>query len=209
MPSASELKALKRMRAGKGAARAARRDGHVPAVIYGGHEPPQPISIPYADVTKRIFAGHFLSTVVVLDVEGTKVRVIPRDYQLDVVKDTPVHVDFLRVTEGSRIRVEVPVHFKNQDQSPGLKLGGVINFVLHTIEVMCPPDAIPQEIVVDLAGKAIGDTVHSHDITLPAGVVATDRSNFTIASIAPPTKAEVAPAATEAAATTTTETPTS
>ena len=190
MAGATEMKAMRRARAGKGAARAVRREGRVPAVVYGGKEAPLPVSLSQAEVTKRIFAGQFLSTLLTLDVEGEKVRVIPRDYQLDVVKDTPVHVDFLRITEGSRIRVEVPVHFKNQDQSPGLKAGGVINFVLHAVEVLCPPDRIPHEISIDLAGKVIGDTVHAADINLPEGVVAVNKSNFTIASIAPPTKIE-------------------
>lgn len=203
MAGAIELKALHRSRSGKGAARAVRREGRVPAVVYGGKEAPLTVSLGHAEVSKRIFAGQFLSTVITLDVDGTKLRVIPRDYQLDVVKDIPTHVDFLRITEGSRIRVEVPVHFKNQDQSPGLKAGGVINFVMHAVEVMCPPDKIPAEISIDLAGKVIGDTIHAKDIALPEGVVAVNKSNFTIASIAPPTKVETAVAApvAEAAAT--------
>lgn len=192
MAGAIELKAMQRSRAGKGAARAVRREGRVPAVVYGGKEAPLTVSLAQAEVTKRIFAGHFLSTVLTLDVDGKKVRVIPRDYQLDMMKDTPVHVDFLRITEGSRLRVDVPVHFHNHDQSPGLKAGGVVNIVLHAIEVMCPPDSIPQSIDIDLAGKVIGDSIHAKDIALPAGVVAVNKGNFTIASIAPPTKVEVA-----------------
>lgn len=203
MAGVIEVKAMQRPRAGKGAARAVRREGRVPAVIYGGKEAPTVISLSQTDISKRIFSGHFLSTLLVLDVDGKKVRVIPRDYQLDILKDTPLHVDFLRITEGSRIRVEVPVHFKNQDQSPGLKAGGVINIVLHGVEVLCPPDSIPQSIDIDLSGKAIGDTVHINDITLPKDVVAVNKSNFTIASIAPPTKVETVvatPLAADAAA---------
>lgn len=198
MAGVIELKAAHRSRAGKGAARAVRREGRVPAVIYGGKEAPLAISLAEGEVTKRIFAGHFLSTVLLLDVDGNKIRVIPRDYQLDVVKDTPVHVDFLRITAGAKIRVDVPVHVINQDQAPGIKAGGVINFVTHAVEVLCPPDNIPAEIVIDLAGKGIGDSVHANDIKLPEGVAAVNKSNFTIVTIAPPTKADT-PAAAAAA----------
>jgi large subunit ribosomal protein L25 len=200
MSAVKELKATVRTRAGKGAARAERRLGRVPGVIYGGKEPPQPIAVDYREINQRIYAGHFLSTIFELDLDGTKIRVIPRDYQLDVVKDTPVHVDFLRITAGSTIRVDVPVHLKNQDQSPGLKVGGVINLIHHSIEVLCPADKIPDEFVIDLAGKEIGDTIHVGDVALPEGVRPTDRSNFTVLSIAPPTKAEAAATAAAAAA---------
>jgi large subunit ribosomal protein L25 len=199
MSTPAVLTATKRTRAGKGAARAERRLNRIPAVIYGGGEAPLPIALDHVALSRRIFAGHFKSTVIELDVEGTKIRVIPRDYQLDVVSDIPVHVDFLRITAGSKIRVAVPVHFKNHDKSPGLKAGGVINIVTHTVDVMCPPDAIPQEIVVDLSGKVIGDSVHMKDLGLPEGVMPVDKSNFTVATIAPPTKAEAAPAAAAAA----------
>jgi large subunit ribosomal protein L25 len=196
-----QLKALVRPRAGKGAARAIRRDGRVPGVIYGGNEPPLPISLDYKDVEKTIFAGHFLSTIYNIDVDGKSVRVIPRDYQLDRVHDFPVHVDFLRIVAGSKIRVGVPVHFKNHEDSPGLKAGGVLNTVAHTIELMCPPDDIPQEIMVDLAGLEIGDSVHINDLTMPANTTLRDRTNFTVATIAPPIKEEVieAPVVAEAA----------
>jgi large subunit ribosomal protein L25 len=195
MSAAPQLTATKRMRAGKGAARAERRQGRVPGVIYGGNQPPLPIALDHRDINRRIYAGHFLSTVVEIDVEGEKMRVIPRDYQLDVVKDTPLHVDFLRVTAGSTIRVDVPVHVKGQDQSPGLKAGGVVNLIHHTIEVLCPADRIPDAIDVDVAGKEIGDSVHIADVTLPEGVRSTDRTNFTVLSIATPSKLDVAPAA--------------
>jgi large subunit ribosomal protein L25 len=199
MSVAKDLTATKRTRAGKGAARAERRQNRVPAVIYGGNEPPLPIALDYATVNQRIYAGHFLSTVVEIDVEGTKIRAIPRDYQLDVVTDRPVHVDFLRITAGVKIRVDVPVHFKNRELSPGLKAGGVINIIHHAIEVMCPPDEIPAEIMVDLAGKAIGDSIHISELTLPPGIKPTNRTDFTVCSIAPPTK-EAAPAAATAEA---------
>jgi large subunit ribosomal protein L25 len=194
MSTAKVLTATKRTRAGKGAARAERRAGRVPAVIYGGAEPPLPISFDRTLIHRTIYAGHFLSTVFEVDVDGAKVRAIPRDYQLDVVRDTPLHVDLLRITAGSRIRVDVPVHFKNREQSPGLKAGGVINVIFHSIEVMCPADDIPDEIMIDLAGTSIGDTIHISQIALPEGVKPTNRTDFTVCSIAPPTK-EAAPAA--------------
>lgn len=190
-----QLKATARPRAGKGAARAERRNGRVPGVIYGGNEPPLPISLDYKDVEKTIFAGHFLSTVFNIDVDGKTVRVIPRDYQLDKVRDFPMHVDFLRIVAGSKIRVGVPVHFKNNLESPGLKAGGVLNVVTHNIELMCPPDDIPQEVMVDLAGLEIGDSIHISDIKLPENVTLRDRSNFTVATIAAPIKEEVIPVA--------------
>jgi large subunit ribosomal protein L25 len=192
MSAAKELKATMRPRAGKGAARAVRREGLVPAVIYGGNQPPLPIALPYKDVNTRIYAGHFLSTVFEIEVDGQKIRAIPRDYQLDVVRDTPMHVDFLRVVEGSTIRVDIPVHVTNQDQSPGVKAGGVINLIHHAIEVMCPPDSIPDSVDVSIAGLEIGDSVHMSGLVLPEGVTATDKTDFTVLSIATPTKLETA-----------------
>lgn len=199
MSAAKELKATARPRAGKGAARAARREGLVPAVIYGGNQPPLTIALPFKDVNQRIYAGHFLSTVFEIDVDGTKIRAIPRDYQLDVVRDTPLHVDFLRVVAGSTIRVDIPVHVRGQDQSPGVKAGGVVNLIHHTIEVTCPPDAIPDGIDVDITGTNIGDTIHVSQITMPAGVKPTDKSDFTVVSIATPSKLDTTPAAAAAA----------
>ncbi len=200
MSAQKQLKATARPRSGKGAARADRRQGRVPGVIYGGNEPPLPITLDYTDVEKTIFAGHFLSTVFNIDVDGKSVRVIPRDYQLDKVRDFPVHVDFLRIVAGSKIRVGVPVHFKNNLESPGLKAGGVLNIVAHTIELLCPPDDIPQEVMVDLTGLEIGDSVHIKDIKLPESVTLRDRSNFTVATIAAPIKEEVIPTAAPATA---------
>ncbi|MES2906467.1 MAG: 50S ribosomal protein L25/general stress protein Ctc [Pseudomonadota bacterium] len=186
-----QFKATARPRAGKGAARATRREGRVPAVIYGGKEPPLSISLDYVEVEKSIFAGHFLSTVFSIDVDGKQMRVIPRDYQLDPVRDFPTHVDFLRIVAGSKIRVDIPVHFKNNEASPGLKAGGVINIVEHSIELLCPPDEIPQEIMIDLTGLEIGDSIHINDIKLPENVTLRDKSNFTVATIAAPVKEEV------------------
>ena len=201
--AAYELKAQARTGVGKGAARALRRQGLVPAVIYGDKKDPLPIAIPYKDAHKRIYAGGFLSHVITLDVDGTKHQVIPRDYQLDPVKDFPIHVDFLRVGAGTSLHVEVAVHFINEEASPGLKRGGVLNIVRHTVELACPADAIPDHLTVDLTGKEVGDTIHISHIALPAGATPViHERDFTIATIVAPSglRAEEAEAAAEAPA---------
>jgi large subunit ribosomal protein L25 len=186
MAAAYELKAQARAGVGKGAARALRRQGLVPAVIYGDKKDPVPVSIAFKDAHKRIYAGGFLSHVITLDVDGAKHQVIPRDYQLDPVSDMPVHIDFLRIGSGSRLNVEVHVTFVNEEASPGLKRGGVLNVVRHTVELSCPADAIPDHITVDLTGTDIGDSIHIHSVTLPANVTATTDRDFTIATIVAP-----------------------
>ena len=185
MAETIELKATARERVGKGAARAARREGLVPAVIYGDKQPPQPISLEYRLIQKQVQTGHFLSTVYVIDVNGKKVRALPRDVQMDPVRDFPVHVDFLRVSKESKLTVDVSVHFLNEDQSPGLKRGGVLNIVRHDVELLCPADSIPESIEIDLTGRDIGDSIHISSVQLPKGVTPTitDR-DFTIATIA-------------------------
>ena len=132
MATVKEMKAAARSRAGKGAARAERRAGRVPGVIYGDGKPPLNVSVDHAELKQRIYAGHFLTTVYDLEVDGAKHRVIPRDFQLDPVKDLPVHVDFLRLSEGVQIRVRIPVHVMNAEQAPGVKRGGTVNIVTHT-----------------------------------------------------------------------------
>lgn len=181
------LKAQARDGVGKGAAREARRQGLVPAVIYGDKKPPVTVSVAFKDAQKAIYAGGFKSHVLDLDVDGTIHQVIPRDYQLDVVKDTPLHIDFLRVSGNSTLHVEVHVNFINEEASPGLKRGGTLNVVRHTVEVIAPANAIPEEITVDLAGTDIGDSLHISTVKLPKGVTAaiTDR-DFTIATIVAP-----------------------
>jgi large subunit ribosomal protein L25 len=199
MATTYELKAQARTGVGKGAARALRRQGLVPAVIYGDKKTPLPVAIAYKDAHRHIYAGGFLSHVITLDVDGQKHRVIPRDYQLDPVKDFPIHVDFLRVGAGTTLHVEVHVHFINEEDSPGLKRGGVLNIVRHTIELACPADAIPEEITIDLAGKEIGDAIHISHVSLPAGVTAVvHERDFTIATLVAPSglKSEDAEAAT-------------
>src|SRR6201996_5712864 len=142
MPTVNELKATARPRAGKGAARAVRREGRVPGVIYGDNQAPLSISLDFDALKHRILAGKFLTSICNVEVDGTTHRTIPRDFQLDPVRDNPLHVDFLRLGEGASIRVRIPVHVKNTDQSPGVKRGGAVNIVTHHVEVICPADAI-------------------------------------------------------------------
>tara|TARA_R110002124_G_scaffold114535_46_gene269692 strand:- start:27745 stop:28386 length:642 start_codon:yes stop_codon:yes gene_type:complete len=187
MAEAKVLKAQARDGVGKGAARELRRQGLVPAVIYGDKKAPVTVSLAYKDAHKFIYAGGFLSHVIELDVDGTKHTVIPRDYQLDPVKDFPLHVDFLRVGKGTKLTVQVHVNFINEEASPGLKRGGTLNVVRHTVEVFAPADSIPEEITVDMTGFDIGDSVHISAVKLPKGVTPTitDR-DFTIATIVAP-----------------------
>ncbi len=185
MAQTYELKAEVRDRVGKGAARAVRRQDKIPAVIYGDKQPPIPIALPQRETTYRLHAGGFLTHLVEIDVNGEKIRAIPKDYQLDPVRDFLIHVDFLRVGEGAVLTLDVPVHFLNHGISPGLKRGGVLNVVRHAVEMYVPADAIPEFIEVDLAGLDIGDSVHISHVKLPEGVTPTiaDR-DFTIATIA-------------------------
>lgn len=197
-----DMNAEARERAGKGAARAVRRAGRVPAVVYGGKEEPRLVSVDPRDVRKGLDAGTFFSTIYTLKVGGESERVIPRDVQMHPVKVMPQHVDFLRVSADTKITVEVPVHFLNDEESPGLKRGGVLNIVRHEVEVYCGVDDIPQGFDIDLTGLEIGDSVHASKLLLPAGVelTITDR-DFTIATIAAPTVvAEEETAEAEAAA---------
>jgi large subunit ribosomal protein L25 len=187
MSATVSLKAAARERVGKGAARAERRAGRIPAVIYGGKEPATPITLDHQEISLRLRGGHFLTTVFEIDVNGTKVRALPRDVQTDPVKDFPVHVDFLRLTKGAKISVDIPVTIINDEECPGVRRGGVVNVVRHSIEVMAPVDAIPDEIIADLAGMDIGDSLHISGITLPEGVepTITDR-DFTVVTVAAP-----------------------
>jgi large subunit ribosomal protein L25 len=204
MAATKQLAAVTRSGTGKGAARSVRREGRVPAVIYGGGLKPEPISVDFKDVNKLIYAGHFLTSIFDLDVEGRKERVLPRDYQLDVVNDRPVHVDFLRLSPGSRVRIGVPVHVTNREAAPGLKKGGALNLVLHAVELMAPADAIPESLTIDLTGLDFHDSVHASDLKLPEGCkLAASKTDLTVVTIVPPTvMVEDTPAATTAAATT-------
>ena len=201
MAAIKQLAAVTRSGTGKGAARSVRREGRVPAVIYGGGEVPEPISVEFKDINKLIYAGHFLTTIFELDIAGRTERVLPRDYQLDVVTDKPVHVDFLRLRAGSRVRIGVPVHVVNREASPGLKRGGTVNLVLHSLELLVPADAIPDSVTIDLTGLDFHDSVHIKDLKLPEGARPADTtSNYTIITIVPPTTYQEDPAAVAAAA---------
>ncbi|MBX4955480.1 50S ribosomal protein L25/general stress protein Ctc [Rhizobium lentis] len=181
-----ELKAEARERVGKGSARELRRNGLIPAVIYGDKQAPIAIALNTNEVTKRIHAGGFMTTVATIEVGGKKYKVLPKDYQLDPVRDFTLHVDFLRVSGNTQVTVEIPVHFINDAKSPGLKVGGVLNIVRHEIEVHCPADAIPEFFNIDLSGKKIGDSIHISEVTLPKGVTTVIDRDFTIATIVAP-----------------------
>ena len=185
MSTSYELKAEAREQVGKGSARAVRRNGQIPAVIYGDKQPPLAIALSWKDVYYKIHGGGFLTTVATIDVGGKKIQVLPKDFQLDPVSDSPLHVDFLRVGKNTEVNVNVPVHFINEDKSPGIKRGGVLNIVRHEVEFHCPANAIPEFITLDLEGTDIGDSLHISAVKLPAGVkpVIADR-DFTIATIA-------------------------
>jgi large subunit ribosomal protein L25 len=201
MATVQELKAAVRPKGGKGAARAARRSGRVPGVIYGDNKPPLMVLLDHDELRKRIYAGRFLTTLYEVDVDGTKHRVLPRDFQLDALKDLPMHVDFLRVAEGATIRVDIPVHVLNTDQSPGVKRGGAVNVVTHTVEVSCPADAIPEAINVDIAGLEINHSRHLSDVVLPPNVRVIAPGDITLVTVVPPSGyAEELRAAAEAAA---------
>ena len=208
MVEALKIAAQPRERAGKGAARATRRAGRVPAVIYGEKQAPQLIDLDPKELTMQIQkAGQsFFTRVFDVQLNGKGVRVLPRDVQLHPVTDKPEHVDFMRVGEHTRIRVSIPVEFVNKDKSPGLKRGGVLNVVRHAIEVYCTVDNIPQVITVDLDGLDIGDSVHISKVKLPEGVRPTITTrDFTVAAVAAPSvlkspEEEAAEAAAKAAA---------
>src|ERR1700733_6293991 len=202
MAAIKQLAAVARSGTGRGAPRSVRREGRVPAVIYGGGVKPEPISVDFKDVNKFIFAGHFLTSIFELEIDGRKERVLPRDYQLDVVTDWPVHVDFLRLAPGSSVRIGVPVHVVNREAPPGLKKRGAVNLVLHTVEVMAPADDIPESITIDLAGMDFHDSVHVSALKLPDGCrPIAGTAELTVVTIVPPTvMAEETPAAGAAAA---------
>jgi large subunit ribosomal protein L25 len=205
MASVKELKATARPSVGKGAARAERRAGRVPGVIYGNNLPPTPISVDDADLRQRILAGRFLTTIYDIDLEGKKHRVIPRDFHLDPVRDFPIHVDFMRLGEGATIRVSVPLHVQKAESSPGVKRGGTVNIVTHTIDLECSVDNIPQFVEADVSALEISHSLHLSDITLPSGVKSLAREDITLVTIVPPSgyaeEQKAAAAAAAAAAT--------
>jgi large subunit ribosomal protein L25 len=186
MSDIKQIKAVARDRAGKGAARAVRRQGQVPAVIYGGGEAPQTIALDFNQTKQLIFAGHFLTTVFEIDVDGKTTRAIPRDYQLDPVRDFPLHIDFLRLAAGQAVKVVVPVHVVGQEKSPGLKRGGTLQIVEHSVELLVPSDAIPDAIDVSVAELDLGSSLHLSDVTLPEGARPANQENVTLVTIVAP-----------------------
>jgi large subunit ribosomal protein L25 len=184
MPEITSLKAELRERAGKGAARAVRRAGRVPGIIYGDGKEPVTISLEPRELARAIARPGFFATLVDVSVNGTVHRTLPREVQYHPVSDAALHVDFMRVGAGARVTVTVPVAFVNHDRSIGLRRGGILNVVRHGIEVSCSVDAIPDRIVVDLDGLDIGDSVHISALSLPEGVrPTTTERDFTIATI--------------------------
>ena len=190
MSDTINLAAEARERAGKGAARQTRRDGRVPAVIYGNKQPPVMISLESKGLLKQIRGHGFFSHVFEIEVGGKKERVLARDLQKDPVTDAPLHVDFMRFSATATFAVDVEIVFENEEESPGLKYGGVLNVVMRTIPLNCRPDAIPESISVDLTGLEVGDVIHIGSLSIPesAELTITD-PEATVATIAAPTVA--------------------
>jgi large subunit ribosomal protein L25 len=181
------LSAETRERAGKGASRAIRREGRVPAVIYGNRQDPISIHLEEKALVKALSTGHFMNAIAMIDVGGEQVRTLPKDVQFHPVSDRPLHVDFLRIGEHSTVHVNVPVHFTNDEAAPGIKRGGVLNVVRHELELICDAASIPEEVVIDLAGYDIGDSIHISAVKLPEGSrSAIDDRDFTIATLVAP-----------------------
>lgn len=187
MSETLNLSAETRERAGKGASRVLRREGRTPAVIYGGKEEPVAIHLEEKALAKALGTGHFFNSIVELTVGGQTVRTLPKDVAFHPVTDRPLHADFLRLSKDAVVHVNVPVAFINEEKSPGLKKGGILNVVRHELEMICAPDSIPDDIIVDVSGFEVGDSIHISAVTLPAGAkpAITDR-DFTIATIVAP-----------------------
>ena len=199
MSDALTLPAETRERAGKGASRALRRDGRVPAVIYGGKDEPTLIHVEAKELVRQLMTGHFMNSIVTIELGGKSIRTLPKDVAFHPVSDRPEHVDFLRLSKNAKVDVNVPVVFINEEKSPGLKKGGVLNIVRHELELVCEADKIPSEVEVDVSGKDVGDSIHISEVALPEGSASaiTDR-DFTIATLVAPSalkKAEGAAAA--------------
>ncbi len=181
------LSAEARDRAGKGASRHLRREGRVPAVVYGNNEEPTSIHIEEKALVKILRTGHFMNSVVMVDVGGKATRTLPKDVQFHPVTDRPLHVDFLRISENATVTVAVPVRFINEDKSPGLKKGGVLNVVRHDLELVVDASSIPDEIVIDVTGYDVGDAIHISAVTLPKGAKsAIEDRDFTVATLVAP-----------------------
>jgi len=181
------LPAETRDRAGKGASRELRRDGRVPAVVYGQKQEPLSIHVEEKLLSKMLSTGHFMNSVVMIDVGGKPTRTLPKAVDFHPVSSRPIHVDFLRISEHTKVNVAVPMRFDNEEESPGLKRGGVLNVVVHELEIVCDAAHIPSEIHVPLDGLEIGDSIHIGQVKLPDGVVpANSEEDFTVATIVAP-----------------------
>ena len=194
------LPAEARDRAGKGASRALRRDGRVPAVVYGEKKDPLSIHVEEKLLAKMLSTGHFMNSVVMIDYRGKPHRTLPKAVDFHPVTSRPIHVDFLRIGEHTKVTVAVPMRFDNDEESPGLKRGGVLNVVVHELEIVCDAAHIPNEIHVNLAGLEIGDSIHISQVKLPDGVIPSNKDeDFTVATIVSPSamKAEEEEAAAE------------
>src|SRR5208282_4766995 len=178
MVETATLRAETRDRAGKGAARASRRAGRVPGVIYGEGKPATLISVEPRELYRLLHQPGFFARLMNVELDGTSFRTLPRDVQLDPIKDQPIHVDFLRVSAGTRITVAIPVDFLDQEKSPGLRRGGILNVVRHEIELVCTVDSIPERIAVSLDGLDIGDSIHIRQVALPPGTRPTIARDF-------------------------------
>src|SRR6478672_6648877 len=181
------LTAETRDRAGKGASRELRNSGRVPAVVYGANQEPLSIHVEEKVLAKMLSTGHFMNSVVMIDAGGKTTRTLPKDVQFHPVTSRPVHVDFLRIGEHSKVTVAIPVRFDNEEESPGLKRGGVLNVVQHELEIVCDAASIPNEIHIPLDGLEIGDSIHISAVKLPNGVTpANTEDDFTVATIVAP-----------------------
>src|SRR5205807_7218531 len=181
------LPAEARGRAGKGASRALRREGRVPAVVYGEKKEPLAIHVEEKLLSKMLSTGHFMNSVIMIDYKGKPQRTLPKAIDFHPVSSRPIHVDFLRIGEHTKVTVAVPVRFDNEEASPGLKRGGVLNVVQHELELVCDAASIPNEIHIPLAGLEIGDSIHISQVTLPDGVTpANSDEDFTVATIVAP-----------------------
>ena len=188
MAELQTLRAEARAETGKNAAHRIRARGHIPAVLYGGSADNQTLTVEEREFSKHYSTGTVLTTLFMLDVDGKKIRVIPRGVEIDPVSDRPIHVDFMRLVDGSSIAIHIPVHFHGQEVSPGLKKGGVLNIVRHTVELYCPVDKIPTFIEGDLSQADIGDSLHISAFKLPEGVrPVIQNRDFTVATVAAPT----------------------
>lgn len=187
MSDTLNLPAETRDRAGKGASRALRREGRVPAVVYGGNEEPLTIHVEEKELRRQLGTGHFFNSVVEVEVGGKTVRTLPKDVAFHPVTDRPLHADFLRISKDAKVHVNVPVVFINEEKSPGLKKGGVLNIVHHALDLICEADKIPDEITIDVTGLDVGDSIHIDSIKLPAGTQdGSHERDLTIATIVAP-----------------------